>query len=607
MDSQGSFCVSDSVPGFMQEVSSDFVLDDIASRREVEDFPVALTSGGSVPVRVPTSSSDVIPVSNDYIEADIEISPISVYNHPEVLRLNKFVIEFGSFLRTKGISMNEFNEFQSQAHGRKMDDLGFVQPKVASELINEFNRANGVLCITNSTASTGETASTSSSGGVPLLSWKNVAEKNSNPPRTQFNDDFLESTVIDNGDGTATISLPRSFLEEARKQWDSSCIGHFVGGSFSFKYVKEQTLKLWGNSGLKDVFYNSKGYFTFKFETVDEMKRVLALISVGIGGKRLYLAPWSDGSQFQRNVIPCVSTWIKLVDVPHSLWSWKGLGSIAKAVGKPLTLDKQTALLKPMKYAGVLVELKYGASCPRAIMVPVINEKDGTVTKMTVGVEYTAIPLSCGICRAFGHSESRCSKNNASQNNTSQNNNKDQAESSKQAGKRHMKPKTFMGCLVEMDSESPETQKKVKSHDENKDLNREPGEYVPDISPEIQEVETNLETAENDNMEMLTGDHISVVEEEPGQDHHLVLDFTEYAVTEESEESTLKRSGGHNKRKQSKSKAKNGPWASTVNISSPVPQSPSKKWKLTDSEGFTTVITKRSLRSQGKVIKNQSF
>lgn len=99
------------------------------------------------------------------------------------------------------------------------------------------------------------------------------------------------------------------------------------------------------------------------------------------------------------------------MDVPHSLWSWNGLGEIAKAVGKPLSLDKQTALLKLMKYAGVLVELQYGASCPKSVWVPVINEKDNSVSKMKVDIEYFAIPVSCSYCRAFGHSDSRCEKN----------------------------------------------------------------------------------------------------------------------------------------------------------------------------------------------------
>lgn len=94
------------------------------------------------------------------------------------------------------------------------------------------------------------------------------------------------------------------------------------------------------------------------------MKRILAFNSVNLDGKRLYLSPcgkrlylspWIEGSHFQRNKLPCVSSLIKLVDdVPHSYWTKDGLGFIAKAIGKPLSMYKQTAMLEPMKYTGLL-------------------------------------------------------------------------------------------------------------------------------------------------------------------------------------------------------------------------------------------------------------
>lgn len=92
-----------------------------------------------------------------------------------------------------------------------------------------------------------------------------------------FSDNENNSNIVHNGDGTATLNLPIEFLETAIKQWNTSCIGHFVGGSFVFKFVKDQALKLRGNMGLTDIFYSSKGHFRFKFETITNMQKVLAL------------------------------------------------------------------------------------------------------------------------------------------------------------------------------------------------------------------------------------------------------------------------------------------------------------------------------------------
>lgn len=231
---------------------------------------------------------------------------------------------------------------------------------------------------------------------------KNVQEMNP----SKFN--LVNPEITYEGD-SAYVSLPKEFLLQARKRWtSSSCIGHFVGGGFSFKFVKERVMKLWANNGLHDVFYSPKGYFTFEFNTESEMKAVLVLNSVNIGGKRLYLAPWTDGSQFQKNVIPSVTTWIKLVNVHPTLWNMTGLGSLAKAIRKPLALDAQTAKLKPMKYAGILVDLRYSCSYPRFVWAPVLND-DGETVHTKVEVEYSALPSSCSFCKAFGHSLARCS------------------------------------------------------------------------------------------------------------------------------------------------------------------------------------------------------
>ncbi|KAK1400895.1 hypothetical protein POM88_000500 [Heracleum sosnowskyi] len=94
-------------------------------------------------------------------------------------------------------------------------------------------------------------------------------------------------------------------------------------------------------------------------------------------------------------------------------------------------------------------------------MVPVTNEIDGSVTQLSVGVEYSAVPLSCGYCCAFGHSESPCDrKPNYQKINDS---NVNGVETSKAASKRTRHGKkddkdTFLGCDVEPDLVAKESE-----------------------------------------------------------------------------------------------------------------------------------------------------
>lgn len=80
-----------------------------------------------------------------------------------------------------------------------------------------------------------------------IVSQSDMVQKNSKEelpetkPRTSFSY---------NEDGYVNLIAPREFLTEARKQWDPSCIGHFIGGSFDFKFVKDRAPSMWKRKGI---------------------------------------------------------------------------------------------------------------------------------------------------------------------------------------------------------------------------------------------------------------------------------------------------------------------------------------------------------------------
>ncbi|XP_063941240.1 uncharacterized protein LOC135149469 [Daucus carota subsp. sativus] len=411
--------------------------------------------------------------------------------------------------------------------------------------------------------------------------------------------------------------------------------------------LKGTALKLWTNSGLKNVYYNSKGYYTFRFDAVEDMKKVLALNSVQIGGKRLYLAPWTDGANFQKNVIKKVSTWVKLVDVPHSYWTREGLKHIASAVGVPVSLDKQTATLNPMKYAGVLVEITYDCSYPKAVWVPVIDEDTGEVVKVRVGIDYSSVPQCCSYCKAFGHFDSRCEKNPSYVKPPTK---------EKAPVKKGKEKAEFMGCPVEKDPTvnptpvQPVTNPTTPNPDvvgtSNKFSVLEEGEIVSLAETEV--VGTDSEPVSVNSNEGNTMPHsvpevpvecpanASVVDAPVNAPDAPVVRSSDVELQDapvaplgcsgdapvEMEvdqgfievvcalpasntppicpQATVSESS-KNKRKKSKGKGQNGPFFTESPQVSPSLASPSKRGKNVDEDGFTHIENKRSLRSRGKV------
>ncbi|XP_074331919.1 uncharacterized protein LOC141668805 [Apium graveolens] len=129
-----------------------------------------------------------------------------------------------------------------------------------------------------------------------------------------------------------------------------------------------------------------------------------------MGGKTLYLKPWMEGSEFKRNVIEKVPFWIKLSEVPPTYWTRDGLSMIAGRIGRPLKFDEITGQFEPLKFARVQIELSYSAPRPPYVLVPTINSS-GIEEYQRVEIEYSQLPYSCSLCKAFGHSLAICADN----------------------------------------------------------------------------------------------------------------------------------------------------------------------------------------------------
>lgn len=140
MVSQGCFCDSDGIPGYMKNHEDDDVLGDVISRREVEDFPILVDPGskhvcvdetadrgrgdlvrdsalGGIQVAVSDSvaSSDeddqLLADDRDVIErrtvnrATKMAFAANQAEREELISLRKKMIEVNQFLRKNGLSM----------------------------------------------------------------------------------------------------------------------------------------------------------------------------------------------------------------------------------------------------------------------------------------------------------------------------------------------------------------------------------------------------------------------------------------------------------------------------------------------------------------------
>lgn len=247
--------------------------------------------------------------------------PLSPYTLRRVQEDTNLILAGGSTRHEPGPSQGATSTKSSkQSQTRSMDSVtkrGNITSTVLEDLQDSFQVNNGVLTVfvpkeyenvvDNTNAGLEHTNTTE-----PVIqnvahtqtpvggTWSSIVAKHIPSTETGCSDN---AQIIFNEDGSATLKPPKDFLVNARKMWNTSLIGHFIRGSFDFKFFRDHAFKLWKNKGLSIVFNSSKGYFTFKFTTVQEKNNILALNSIQVGGKTMYLAPWMEANKFKKNVI----------------------------------------------------------------------------------------------------------------------------------------------------------------------------------------------------------------------------------------------------------------------------------------------------------------
>lgn len=95
--------------------------------------------------------------------------------------------------------------------------------------------------------------------------------------------------------------------------------------------------------------------------------------------------------------------WVTLKNVPHSMYSWEGLGFLSSPVGHPIRLHPETELCSNFEEAKVFVEVNLSQDLPKTFRFKL--DKD---TQATVEFAYPWLPPRCSRCKKWGHVEENC-------------------------------------------------------------------------------------------------------------------------------------------------------------------------------------------------------
>ncbi|XP_041989655.1 uncharacterized protein LOC121741038 [Salvia splendens] len=202
--------------------------------------------------------------------------------------------------------------------------------------------------------------------------------------------DILEKDriVLDEQD---IIPVPRG--------WGACLLGRFTG-RFPGKEAIQGLMRRWPCKSR--VIHHSKGWLIFQFGSDDDRETVRQNGPFEIFGIPLVLQPMPE--DFDLNMDPEVNVplWIRLVDLPLTLWNLTAISKIASCLRTPLSTDFNTLRRESLDGPQVQVIINTAVRPKTNITVQLPN------WPYEQKVVFEFFPGFCNACKAYGHFADEC-------------------------------------------------------------------------------------------------------------------------------------------------------------------------------------------------------
>ncbi|GJY28796.1 ATPase, F1/V1/A1 complex, alpha/beta subunit [Tanacetum coccineum] len=193
---------------------------------------------------------------------------------------------------------------------------------------------------------------------------------------------FVDPKVVER----AKVKIPKASILDVHSKFGFSLYGYFVGKRVAFPVVENYIKNAWKKFGLVRVIMNSRGFFFFKFASIEGMNGVLENGPLFIRSASIILKKWIPNGNLVKEVLNPVSIWVKFHYIP-----------IMAFIGR-------------MDYARALIDIRVDRELKEDMVIVIPNVKDDAEVLHTVRVEYEWEPPRCGVCMVFGHDDMLCPK-----------------------------------------------------------------------------------------------------------------------------------------------------------------------------------------------------
>lgn len=142
-------------------------------------------------------------------------------------------------------------------------------------------------------------------------------------------------------DGRTTVAVPDEIFEDSVPLWEDFLVGRFPSEAPHVAKIHVIVNKIWilGDKNIKiDVFSVNETTVKFRIINVAARLRALRRRMWNICDLPMIVSKWTPIVEDAQPELKTLPMWVLLKNVPHSMFTWKGLSFIASHVGEPKRL-----------------------------------------------------------------------------------------------------------------------------------------------------------------------------------------------------------------------------------------------------------------------------
>ncbi|XP_042487274.1 uncharacterized protein LOC122067493 [Macadamia integrifolia] len=204
------------------------------------------------------------------------------------------------------------------------------------------------------------------------------------------------------------IVIPQDAYEERLLRYRFALVARINFRFISLDEVRKEAVNSWKLKEKVFIKPMGLGYTLFQFEAEKDMTNIWKQSPIKIGRQFIRFQRWKPDFNIHDNSPISKLVWIRFPGLPFEYWHERILLSMAKAVGRPLDIDKRTRNASIGNFARVLVEMDSSVQRLEEIQVERRQPGTGDLFWFKQKIIYEDALGKCGFCKKLGHTIQNC-------------------------------------------------------------------------------------------------------------------------------------------------------------------------------------------------------